>query len=77
MPKKGFRKAGAKPRSVLQRGYQGSSKQKKRRASRNAAAKKKKCPKGKEVHHKNRNPKDNSKKNLVCTTKKYNRSRNK
>lgn len=77
MAKKGFRKPGAKARSVYQRKYQGSSTQKKRRASRNAAARKKKCPKGKEVHHKNRNPKDNSKKNLVCTTKKYNRSRNK
>lgn len=77
MPKKGYRKPGAKARSIYQRKYQGSSKQKKRRASRNAAARKKKCPKGKEVHHKNRNPKDNRPKNLKCATKKYNRSRNK
>lgn len=54
--------------------YQGSSKQKKNRASRNAAAKKKPCPKGKEVGHKDGNPRNNAKSNLKCQTVKSNRS---
>ena len=77
MAKKGYRKSVAKPRSIRQRKYQGSSKQKKRRASRNAAARGKKCPKGKEIHHKNRNPKDNRKSNLTCVSIGWNRGKNK
>ena len=60
--------------------YQGTAEQKKKRASRNAArsamAKAGKVRKGdgKDVDHKNGNPKDNSKKNLRVTSKKANRS---
>lgn len=53
--------------------YHGKKKQKLERASRNSAAKKKKCGKGKEVHHKDSNPRNNSKKNLVCLKKTKNR----
>ena len=60
--------------------YQGSPVQKKKRASRNAArnALKKvgvvKKGDGKDVNHRNGNPKDNSRKNLQVTTKRANRS---
>lgn len=60
--------------------YQGSPEQKKRRASRNAArAKLKKAGvvkkgDGKDVDHKNGNPKDNSRSNLRATSKSKNRS---
>lgn len=60
--------------------YQGSPEQKKRRASRNAArAKLKKSGvvkkgDGKDVDHKNGNPKDNSRSNLRVTSKSKNRS---
>lgn len=58
--------------------YQGKPDQKKKRASRNAArAKLKKAGvnvKGKDVNHKNGNPKDNSRKNLNVQSKKTNRS---
>lgn len=54
--------------------YQKSAKQKKNRASRNAAARKMKCPKGKEVDHKDRNPRNNKKSNLRCLSKSKNRS---
>lgn len=60
--------------------YQGKPEQIKKRASRNTArstmAKAGKVTKGdgKDVDHKNGNPKDNSKKNLRVTSKKTNRS---
>tara|TARA_B100001057_G_scaffold169914_1_gene170693 strand:- start:110 stop:352 length:243 start_codon:yes stop_codon:yes gene_type:complete len=60
--------------------YQGTSTQKKNRASRNAARntlKKVGAVKkgdGKDVNHRNGNPRDNSAKNLSVTTKRANRS---
>ena len=60
--------------------YQGKPEQKKKRASRNAArAKMEKSGKvkkgdGKDVDHKNGNPKDNSSKNLRAQPKSKNRS---
>jgi len=60
--------------------YQGTDQQKKNRASRNAArnALKKvgavKKGDGKDVNHRNGNPRDNSTKNLSVTTKRANRS---
>lgn len=60
--------------------YQGKPAQKKRRASRNAArakmvkAGKAKKGDGKDVAHRNGNPKDNRKGNLKMTSKKKNRS---
>ena len=58
--------------------YQGKPDQKKKRASRNAARVKLKKAgvnvKGKDVNHKNGNPKDNSRKNLNVQSKKTNRS---
>ena len=60
--------------------YQGTAQQKKNRASRNAArnALKKagvvKKGDGKDVNHRNCNPRDNSPKNLSVTTKRANRS---
>lgn len=60
--------------------YQGTDKQKKRRASRNTARsralKSGKVRKGdnKDVHHKDGNPKNNSKKNLVVKSRSKNRS---
>jgi len=63
--------------------YHSKPEQKKRRAGRNAArAKMKKAGKvrkgdGKDVDHKDRNPRNNSKSNLRVQSKKKNRSRNK
>ena len=60
--------------------YHKKPKQKKRRAQRNAARRKMtKAGKvrkgdGKDVHHKNRNTKDNRRKNLKVTSKRKNRS---
>jgi len=58
--------------------YHASPEQKKRRASRNAARSKLKKAgvslKGKDVNHKNGNPKDNSRKNLNVQSKNTNRS---
>jgi len=60
--------------------YQGTEKQKKNRASRNAARKKLasggivKKGDGKDVNHRNGNPRDNSSRNLSVTTKSANRS---
>jgi hypothetical protein len=60
--------------------YQGKPEQVKKRASRNSArsamVKAGKASKGdgKDIDHKNGNPKDNSKRNLRVTTKKANRS---
>lgn len=60
--------------------YQGTEQQKKNRASRNAARRALtkggavKKGDGKDVNHRNGNPKDNSRKNLSVTTKAANRS---
>jgi hypothetical protein len=60
--------------------YQGSEEQKKKRASRNAARRemmadgKVKKYDGKDIDHKNGNPKDNSKSNLRVQSKSQNRS---
>ena len=60
--------------------YQGSTKQKKRRAARNKVRRKMirsgkaKKGDGKDVNHRNGNPRDNSAKNLSVTTKRANRS---
>ena len=60
--------------------YQGKPEQVKKRASRNSArsamvkAGKVRKGDGKDIDHKNGNPKDNSKRNLRVTTKKANRS---
>jgi hypothetical protein len=61
-------------------GYHSSSKQKKNRASRNAARKKigKRMMgslKGKDIHHKDGNPRNNDSSNLSVTSRKYNRSK--
>ena len=53
--------------------YHAKPVQKKRRASRNAANKKLNPPKGKEVHHKNGNPRDNRRSNLAVISKRKNR----
>lgn len=60
--------------------YQGTAQQKKNRASRNAARRTLtkvgavKKGDGKDINHRNGNPRDNSKKNLQVTTKRANRS---
>lgn len=80
---KGYRKPNAKPRSVKQRGWNGSKKQLANRTSRNKArravvkAKGKAAVKGKDVHHKDGNPKNNSKKNLAVSSVAKNRAKNK
>ncbi|MBC8436941.1 HNH endonuclease [bacterium] len=55
--------------------FQSSPKAKKDRAARNKAAKTKNCPKGKEVHHKDGNPRNNSPSNCVCKSVKSNRGK--
>jgi hypothetical protein len=53
--------------------FHGKKKQREERSSRNKARRKKSCPKGKEVHHKDSNPKNNKSSNLKCLTRKKNR----
>ena len=80
---KGYRKKNAKPRSRRQRRYNGTKTQLGNRSSRNkarrAVVKKrgKAAVKGKDVHHKDGNPKNNSGKNLSVRSVKSNRSKNK
>lgn len=82
MPKKGELKKNAKPDSVRQRKYNSSEEQKKNRASRNAArrsaekAGKVRKGDGKDVDHRNMNPKDNRKSNLQVISKSKNRAKN-
>ena len=52
-----------------------SSKDKTDRAARNKASRNKSCPSGKEVHHKDGNPRNNSKSNCVCVSVSTNRGR--
>tara|TARA_R110000744_G_scaffold94035_1_gene181523 strand:+ start:136 stop:438 length:303 start_codon:yes stop_codon:yes gene_type:complete len=80
MPKRGQMKKGATKDSVRQRRYNSSPEQKKNRASRNAArAKAAKVGRvhkgdGKDVDHKDSNPRNNSSGNTRVQTKKTNRS---
>tara|TARA_X000001382_G_scaffold127178_1_gene114707 strand:- start:193 stop:405 length:213 start_codon:yes stop_codon:yes gene_type:complete len=58
--------------------YHSKPKQRKNRSSRNMARRMLKNRvgiKGKDVHHKDGNPRNNSPSNLAITTKKYNRSK--
>jgi hypothetical protein len=75
MPQKGYRKPNAKKRSVRQRAYQGKTEQRKNRSSRNKARRKLKSCAGKDVHHRDGNPKNNKRSNLVCMSKRKNRSK--
>ena len=82
MPKKGeFSKTATKD-SIRQRSYNSKPSSKKDRASRNAArsvmAKAGKVSKGdgKDVDHKNMNPRQNSKSNLKVVSKSTNRAKN-
>ena len=82
MPAKGQFKKNAKPDSVRQRAYNSQPEQKKNRASRNsarrsaAAAGKVRKGDGKDVDHRNMNPKDNRKSNLQVISKSKNRAKN-
>ena len=82
MPAKGQFKKDAKPDSVRQRAYNSQPEQKKNRASRNAArrsaekAGKVRKGDGKDVDHRNMNPKDNRKSNLQVISKSKNRAKN-
>lgn len=82
MPAKGQLKKSAKPDSVRQRAYNSQPEQKKNRASRNAArrsaekAGKVRKGDGKDVDHRNMNPKDNRKSNLQVISKSKNRAKN-
>lgn len=82
MAKKGQFKKGATADSVRQRKYNSSPEQKKNRASRNTARREAersgKVSKGdgKDVDHKNMNPRDNRKSNLKVVSKSANRAKN-
>ena len=82
MPAKGQFKAGATADSIRQRKYNSKPSSKKDRASRNAARKeavkqgKASKGEGRDVDHKNMNPRDNSKGNLRVQSKSTNRARN-
>ena len=80
---KGQRKPSATPRSKQQRKYNGTAKQLANRTSRNKARRKmvksvgRSAIKGKDIDHKDGNPKNNSRKNLAVSSVKKNRSKNK
>lgn len=82
MPAKGQYKKNATADSIRQRKYNSSPEQKKNRASRNAARReaeksgKVRKGDGKDVDHKNMNPKDNRKSNLKVVPKSTNRAKN-
>lgn len=82
MAKKGEYKKGATADSIRQRKYNSSAEQKKNRASRNAArraaekAGKVRKGDGKDIDHKNMNPRDNRKGNLKVMGKSKNRAKN-
>lgn len=82
MPAKGQIKKNATADSIRQRAYNSKPSSKKDRASRNAARKEAvkqgKASKGdgRDVDHKNMNPRDNSKGNLRVQSKSTNRARN-
>jgi hypothetical protein len=81
--KKGERKPNAKKRSIYQRKYNLSKEQTERRSSRNKARRKmiksvgKSAIAGKDVHHKDGNPKNNSRSNLRVSSVNKNRKNNK
>lgn len=70
-------------RAAAQQRYNSKPEQKKRRASRNTARRRLEAAKrvrkgdGKDVHHKDGNPKNNAKSNLSVTSKAKNRSHTK
>jgi len=55
--------------------HQSSRKSKLDRAGRNRVNRKKKCPDGKEIHHKDGNPRNSSPSNCVCISVSKNRGR--
>ena len=55
--------------------FQSSTKAKKDRAARNKASRNKNCATGKEVHHKDGNPRNNSASNCVCISVSANRGK--
>ena len=55
--------------------FQSSTKAKKDRAARNKASRNKNCGPGKEVHHKDGNPRNSTPSNCVCITVSANRGR--
>ncbi len=75
MPKKGFRSSTASARSKRQRKYNSKPEQVKNRSNRNKARRKLKGCKGKDVHHRDGNPRNNKRSNLTCMSKKKNRSK--
>jgi hypothetical protein len=82
MPAKGQFKKNATADSKRQRAYNSSPEQKKNRASRNAARReaerdgKVRKNDGKDIDHKNMNPKDNRKSNLKVMDRSKNRAKN-
>ena len=82
MPQKGQLKRTAKKRSIQQRKYNGKADQLANRSSRNKARRKvvasrgKSAVKGKDIDHKDGNPRNNSLKNLSIKSVKKNRARN-
>ncbi len=83
MPRKRTRPKKKRNYKKEYRDYGGKPAQKKRRAARNTArrrmikAGRAKKGDGKDIHHKDGNPLNNSKKNLSVTSRSYNRSKNK
>jgi hypothetical protein len=57
------------------RDHQSSTKAKKDRAARNKVNRKKKCAPGKEIHHKDGNPRNTSLSNCICVAKSTNRGK--
>ena len=57
------------------RDHQSSTKSKKDRAARNKVNRKKKCAPGKEIHHKDGNPRNSSPSNCICIAKSKNRGK--
>ena len=82
MPRKGEYKAGATKRSIQQREYNSKASSKKDRVGRNAARRRteksvgKEALNGKDVDHKDGNPRNNSKGNTRVMSIAKNRSRN-
>lgn len=82
MARKGEYKSTASKRSKQQRAYNGTPEQKKRRAARNAARRqlekegKVRKGDGKDVEHKNKNARDNSKGNITVRSRSANRADN-
>lgn len=75
MPRKTTRKKPKRKRNYRKEydTYHKKYAQRRRNDARKKANRGKKCPKGKEVDHKDRNPRNNKKSNLKCKTVKKNR----